>query len=538
MTTAPLARDDERDPPPLRELLAHIYTRRRRAAGAFAAILGLAIVVSAIMPPHYRATASLAIMPSPEYTVREDAGSRASNNSALAIDQIMKAETEILDSDDLHAGAIHDLGSSRVAGQLAAMLPGIVALYPDLGPQAQAQTLWAGPSRLVALLLSPWRGTIPPSRDAPLDAALRRFSAGLRVLPSKDSNVISISFTHGSAEVAAHTLNVMLTRYAEQRRRIYDDPQFAVAQHEADEAATAVRRADAALTAFKASKGYSDYSAERDLLLKRRSQAQQSLADALGMQVQARARLTALDHDIRSLPASAGLYQETDTDTRLQSVNDRLVDLHARLGSARERYRDNSRMIVDLQAQIRMTEDERHRLAKDGTPSLRRSGRTLALDTLTLDRIHANADMVAATAQAASVRTEIDGLNADLVSLDADETRLAELSRQKAAADERFVTASRATAEQHLTEAEDARRLTRIRIIQPARIPQRPTWTKMLIVIAGFFFACLTTCGWLMIGFVRSTTFLTEAGLAYATGLPVLAVIPRVQTRMRLLAEP
>ena len=54
-----------------------------------------------------------------------------------------------------------------------------------------------------------------------------------------------------------------------------------------------------------------------------------------------------------------------------------------------------------------------------------------------------------------------------------------------------FTNASRAAAEQRLTEAEDERRLANVRIIQPARVPQRPTWTKALICIAGLFMAVL-----------------------------------------------
>jgi capsular polysaccharide biosynthesis protein len=106
------------------------------------------------------------------------------------------------------------------------------------------------------------------------------------------------------------------------------------------------------------------------------------------------------------------------------------------------------------------------------------------------------------------------------------------MTRHKEAADGSFAAASRAAAEQRLTEAEDARRLANVRIIQPARVPQRPTWTKPLMCIAGALLAALAAICWFIVSFITSDVFLTEAGLAYATGLPVLGVFPRVAGRM------
>jgi uncharacterized protein involved in exopolysaccharide biosynthesis len=518
---------DLREQPPMREFLAHMHAGRRGAAFMFGAILAAALLVAAVIPPNYRAIASLAIMPSPEFTVREDAGSRAFNNTALAMDQIMKAETEILESDDLHEGTILDLGAPGHAAATA----GLSTLYPDLSPDHQVGFIRRALTATVAFVFSPWRGQIATGGNPALESAMRRFAAHLRVLPSKDGNVISVSFVHGNAEMSARVLNAMLTRYASQRRRIYNDPQLAVAQDQADYAGLAVRNADAALTAFKARRGYSDYAAERDLLLKRRSQAQQSLADAVAAKMQSRARLTVLEAEIRQLPRDTTLYKENDTDTRLQTLDDRLVDLRGKLAEAHEHYRDTSRVVTELETQISLRESERRRISQDGTPSVARYGRNLAIDTLVVDRIHAAADLESAKAQAVAIQTEIDGLDAGLAALAADETSLADMTRRKEAADGSFAAASRAAAEQRLTEAEDSRRLANVRVIQPARVPQRPTWTKTLICIAGALLAALAAICRLVLGFITSDIFLTDAGLAYATGFPVLGVFPRAQDR-------
>ena len=160
------------EPPPFSEFAAHAYVRRYTAAAIFAGVLAVFLIVAGLLPARYRATASLAIMPSPEFTVREDAGSHADSNAALAMDQIMKAETEILQSDDLHETTLATFGTGP-----APALPGAVAVYPDLSPARAIQPgmAWRQGNHW-PFLTSPWRGVTTHGRDATLENALLRFS--------------------------------------------------------------------------------------------------------------------------------------------------------------------------------------------------------------------------------------------------------------------------------------------------------------------------------------------------------------------------
>jgi uncharacterized protein involved in exopolysaccharide biosynthesis len=487
------------------------------------------VLLAALLPTHYRATASIAIMPSPEFTVREDAGSREINNSALAMDQIMKAETEILESDDLHEVTINEFDKN--ARRQTVLDPsfmredGVALMYPDLGLIINESPIWKFAGRTANWILTPWRGAPPQGQDSRMFTALRRFASHLRVLPTKDSNVIDVTFEHTNPAISSRALNEMLATYAARRERIYNDPQFAVAEHETEVAANAMSSAAASLTAFKASQGLSDLPEERELLLRRRSQAEQGLADAASSLAQADARQSVLDAQILDLPKNNSIFQEVDIDTKLQTLDDSLVDLRGRLAAALPHYRETSRAVMDLKNQIRSRQTEREATTRDTTPSVKRAGRSPALDPLLVDRAHALAEIGAAKAAESAARIEIDQLDGELRRLGSAETRLSELTRRKAAADDRFASASRASGEQKLTEAEDERRLANIRIIQSARIPQRPTWTKALICLSGIVTAGIAAWSYLILRFVITTTFLTAAGLAHATGVPVLAVI-------------
>ncbi len=492
--------------PPLREFLAYGWMHRTRAGLAFAAVFLPLLLLGAALPVRYRAVATLAVLPSPEFTVREDAGSKDQNASALALDQIMKAETEILSSDELHERVLREIGVAR--------------LYPDLA--------WTKPPgaamRALRWLLRPWMGPPGSGPDAAEEAALARAGDRLSVQASKDSNVINLAFGHGDAMLAARFLNELLSTYAARRSRLYDDPQLGVVRGETDVVARAAVQADQLLAAFKAAHRIENFEQQRDLLLKRESDDRQALADATAAAAEQTARMAALNRAIRTTPRSVGFYREQDTDERLQTVNDGLTELRGRLAAARVHYRESSRMVADLRRQIAAREAERARLAADPAPSLQRAGRPPALDQLELDRARVAIEREAATSRARELTREVAAIAAEAAALGASERELRMLERQHDMADDTLRTATRVLAERRLTEAEDALRLANVRVIQPARVPMRPTPLKLLLVLGGFLGGTLAATGVLLWGFVARPSFFTARGLAEASGLPVLGV--------------
>jgi len=498
--------------PHVAEFLAHLRRHRRGAARIFAGFVAAALLIAALLPPRYYASATLAVLPAPEFTVRQDAGSHAASTSSLAMDQVMKAETAILESDSLHAATLDALGVKQ--------------LYPDLDPGASQSWFGAALHGVAGVVLAPWRAA-PADRAASLhEAALQRFAGDLTVLPAKDANVIDVHFHNKSGSAAARAINTMLERYAARRSRLYDDPQLGVVRGQTEAASREVAAADAALADFKAAHLITDFAGERDLRLRRQSQTAQDLAAALSAAAEQRARWQALNTQIAHLPPAVPLYNEADTDTRLQPIDTALVDLRGRLATAREQYLDRSRKVTDLLASISAREAERRRLAVNPAPSLARSGRSLALDPLLVDRAHAASEAAASEARAAALRDDMADQAAGLARLAADDTALTDLTRRRAAAAEGFATASRVLDEQRMVEAEDSLRLANVRVIQAALTPQHPAPIPFLVIVAGALLGGFVACFWLVAGYVMRPTFFTPEGLQAATGLPVLAVFP------------
>ena len=509
----------QQDASPLGEFVQHVLHRRFTVIGAFGAVFGLALVVAAAIPPTFRASAVLAVLPSPEFTVRAAAGSHDASASALALDQIMKTETEILGSDDLHSATLRAIGPE--------------AVYPDIFSPRPRGPLRRIIHSVLGVLLSPWR-SVPSNEAAARDeAGVHRFRSDLSVLPAKDANVITVTFDNRDGGRAAGTINTMLGLYAVRRSRLYDDPQIEVVRQEAAAAGRAVIEADKMLADFKREHQISDYDQERSLLLQRRSQTQQRISDAQTDGGEYQARLTALARTLRSEPATIALYQERDPDTRLESVNAGLHELRAKLAAARDKYKDTSRVVSALRVQITSHEAEAARLTHDPMPSVVRQGRNPSIDPLLLDQARARAEASAAQARLASNGEQAHTMDAALLTLDSNESALAALQRQKAGADQDFREASHILAERHLSEAEDTRRLANVRVIQPATIPQTPRSLPMLVIAAGLVLGAISAFASAVAGFLMTPVVLTGGGLQAATGLPVLAVFHRQPARRR-----
>ena len=270
-----------------REFLYHLHDMRRTAIGTFAFILLLALLIAGLLPPLYRATAVLAVLPAPEYTVRPDAGSPELNNTALGLDQVMEAETELLDSDDLHEAALRQVGVATVYPSLAADYhPGIVS------------SLVHG---VTSTILLPWHAPILDPAGWRLEEALRRFRSHFTALSSKDANVITASFTHRDPRVAARVVDALLATYASHRSSLYDDPQLQAVQAAAEDGTRRLGEAEKALAAFKQSRSISDAATQRDLMLHRLSDADRAAAGADAAASEQKARLDALALGARKL---------------------------------------------------------------------------------------------------------------------------------------------------------------------------------------------------------------------------------------------
>jgi uncharacterized protein involved in exopolysaccharide biosynthesis len=496
------------------ELLAGLFSVRRGVGLASAGTLLLCCVAALLWTPKYAATASLVMLLGPEYTAQPQAGQTAASTAALGQAQIIKAETEILGSPGLHAAVMRGIGLGR--------------LYPDaVAPPGLLRRVTSAVRDGAAAVLARF-GLVDPATPAPdpVLQSLRRFDRHLDVLALKDGNVIEVTFRHPDADIAAAAVNALVDGYLRMRRAIYLDPQAGVVTDQVRVARVRLDAADALLAAFKRRQGIADFATDRGLLLARRDTLRAAADAAEAETVRLAARTAALRAELAHTPPDVPLTTELDSAARTGNVETGLENLQGKLAELLTHFQPDSRPVLDLQSQIAARTMLLDRLRSDHSPSATRSGRNTVYDALDLECAQAASDLAAAQAKAAALGRQLRAIDLRVDALDAQESELARLERDRTAREEDYRTLLRILNERRVVEDLQARSVASARIVQEALPPTEPDHLRLVILAGGTVLSLMAGLAVAVISQATRRSFLTAAQVERELGLPVLGLIP------------
>ncbi len=494
--------------PYLRDFLMHIHARRRFAQLLFCIIFGAALLIAAAVPIQYTSHATLAILPAPEFTIRPDAGDRDGYSGALSIDQIMKAETAILLSDNLHNSVIKSIGMST--------------LYSDIN--SKKSSIYQFMMSIQDVLFSPWISRPNSSGDRINDLALGRFNKTLSVFPSRDSNVIMLEFTHPSPRQAAAVLQTLLALYADQRGRLYKEQQTPALDRQLTYAQAEVTSASAALATYKKNSRIINFNLDRDLILQRRNAVRTEIATLEAAIAEDSARESAISVALKMEPLEIPLYTERDTDLRTQAIAINIATITNQIAAARRHYRDDSQLMQSLTAQLSAAQIDQKNISRRAAASIERDGRNPVLDPLRLDLTQAVVREKGNVARRSKLFTQAVNLGHDIDLIQGAENNLGAAERRKSLAESALVQVNSVLAARRVNEAAVAARLAHVQVIEPARIPSNARHLPILLIWVGAFFALVGTITAMVLGFIICPALPNAESLARATGLPVLVM--------------
>jgi len=503
--------------PSLREVATSAWADRRRIRRTMAATLALAALLAVLAPARYVTSASLVVLLGSEFTYRPEAGTPQNVSSALGADQIMKAEVQILASDDLHEAALRRVGLDRV-------YPGFADPPGPLGRLAAAISGLPRAAREAVGLPVPVLRDIDPVALA----VAQRFDNDLATETAKDANVLTVTFRNRDADVAADVVNTLVALYLERRHTLYGDVQSASVQTQVRGLADALQQADAALAGFKASHDIDSFGLQRDLLLHRRDDLARALADSEAARAQLVARTGSISRQLAGTPASVRGDTEDDPDSRAATLNASLQDLRGRAADLATRYLPESRVMQDAQSQVAARESELARLRADRSSSVQRQTRNPTLDALSLDGDRAATDLRAETARGAALAVAAQAVAVALHDLGDSDEALQQLERRREVADGAYRASAKVLDDRRMVEAVAAERATNVRVIQPACVPLLPHRLTLPILAAGGVFSLLAGVATAILSEATRRGVLSPEQVERRLGLPVLACIPEL----------
>ncbi len=431
-----------------RSLLVPLFKAKWKLLLVFALVLGGAVGIAHMMTPDYTAEAKLYVKFGREYTYRAQAGEAEVVAQTNDRGQIIKSEVEILLAKDLADTVIAKLG---VAG-----------LYPRLAQR-------------------------PPAGLTPMEAARQAFLDNLKAKGGEDSNVVTVTFQHPDAKVAAAALGALIDAYMQKRRPLFTDLRAAMLGPQVAEARRAAESAESRLSAFRSANGISSFDAQRGILLQQQGALERDLQGAQDDLASAVQRVQRLRDALAVVEPSIVLY----TDTYSRGPVDR----------AKERPG-----------------------VQDSTV---RQGRNPVYETLTTQLTTAESERDAASARTQTIGAQLAQVADKLRALQANEQVLGELSRDQSLAESAYRMLSQKLQEARVLDEATLRDATNVRIVQPPVVSARPKDLRPLVVLLGLLAALCATLATAFVCDILQEGFVTPEQLEKATGLPVLAAVPR-----------
>ncbi len=399
----------------------------------------------------------------------------------------VESELKILQSKDLARRAIKAIGVQNI--------------YPELMGEADEVQEWQ------------------------IEVASSKFLGGLKPESTGGgTNVVEIGFSHKNPQVAAMGLNALIEVLKEKHLQVFSDPKSAFLVQRLEEYREDLEDAEKKLHDFKQRNDLSspledqqrrllDQRAHMDTNNKTNNNKLQGLVG----------KVASLKHQMKSIPQQIPL-STTEQGGTIDKAKSDLFSLERELHGLRAKYTLNSAPVQNIQNEIELVKEFIRTESNRGGDKSITSGKNPVFQELEVTHLTTLSELETLQASNEVIVGQIQALDLKIQRLDTLKEELMGLNRIRATAEENFNLYVKKVEEAKVSEEMDQMKMSNIKVIQPAEIPQmaagRPKNTKMLM---GALFGVFMSVG---LGFVIEYFqggYTRPDQAAEDLGLPVLA---------------
>lgn len=509
----------------LRDLFRLLFKRKFQIFIFFMATFGTVASGTLLMIPTFQAKAQILVKMGRENIYSPTSGQQEFLFRYELKEQI-NTEIELLRSPSLATKAIKFIGPAVLCGD------------PYRRKEAQIDT-GKGITYKVRKFVHDWKRKLldrmghkeqPPT----VESALLIFQKQLSADWVKDSNVIEIGFKHQDPKIAARVVNKVADLYLDHHLQIYKTPQsLKFFQEQSGILKMKLELAEEGFNRLKKKHNLSSFEEQRSLLLRTASELRVDLNRTLSQEVETRNRILKLNQQITSTPETISQGQEVDHNPYLISnLQARLVELELKEKQLLTKYTEESRLVKHVREEIllvreNLTEQELKRYGKS------RSGLNPTYQRLHEDILKNEADLKALNAKRETLRNQLEKYQRDLDDLNQVGVLYTQLRQEVEVNRENYRRYLAKFEESRISDAMDAKKISSVSLIEPARPPLKPVSPKKrLNILLGFF---LGLVGALCLAFFSE--YLNDSlerpeDVEEYLGVPVLTSIPELKKQL------
>jgi uncharacterized protein involved in exopolysaccharide biosynthesis len=377
-----------------------------------------------------------------------------------------------------------------------------------------------------------WRRSIPETER--IEKAASDLSRDLLIVPVKKANVISISYSANSPEVAAAVLKKLGDLYLEKHLKLHHPTGASdFFKDKADQYETQLHDSEKQLTSFQQDNNLVVLAQQKDLTLQKTAEAKTKLLESEAAVNEATNRIKRIEQQLAATPKRIITQSKSiPAQYSAERLNTMMVELQNKRTQLLTKFRPDDRLVREVDAQIRTT---REALAKAESQTATEQATDLnpLRQTLETEYSRARLDQIGAQARRDTLSAQLRDYEGSLRKLEGDTTRHNDLQRQVKEAEENYQLYAKKREETRIADELDRQKITNVSIAEAPAVPRIPSSPNRPMNLAlGIFVAAFLSLGTVFSAEMLGGTIHTPRQLEALTGATVLATVPENTRRV------
>src|SRR6266850_116902 len=378
-----------------------------------------------------------------------------------------------------------------------------------------------------------WFGK-PVPEPIRVETAAARLAKDLQIAPVKKANIISVSYSTNSPELAATVLKKVADLYFEKHLKLHHPTGASdFFKDQADEYESQLKQAENRLAGFQQNNNLIVLSQQKDLTLQKTAEAKSKLLESEAALNEATNRIKRVEQQLASTSRRVTTQSRTlPNQYSAERLNTMIVELQNRRTQLLTKFRPDDRSVREVDEQIRTTREALAR-AEQKTAVEEATDLNPLRTSLETELSRARLDQSGAQARRDTLTGQLQQYEGSLKKLGDDTTKHDDLQREVKEAADNYQLYAKKREEARIADELDRQKITNVSIAEAATAPQIPSSpNRGLNLVLGVFLAAFLSLGSVFSAEMLSDAIHTPRQLEALTGAQVLATVPENSRRM------
>lgn len=363
-----------------------------------------------------------------------------------------------------------------------------------------------------------------------VERAVYKLEKELQISAVKKTNIIEVSYTSKSPEIAAEVLQQISELYLDKHIKLNRPPgTYDFFKTQADEYEQNLRDAENKLAAFQKQQNVVSITQQKDLGLSKFTETQARLNDLNGAIKETDQRIAEIEKQLK------GMNQRISTQSRvlpnqdaIERFNTMLVELRNRRTQLLAKFQPEDRLVKEVDEQIKTTTEALNKASKTTYNEVASDVNPLR-QSLESELTKAKVEQVGRFQLRDNLEGQVKLYKELLARLKAVTPQHDDLERQVKQSDESYQLYAQKQEESRISDALDKQKISNVSIAEYPTVPRVPYKSnRLLTVLLGLGTGLMLGFGSAMTAEFFRETIHTPRELEALTGFPVLATMPKL----------